>query len=247
MLLLIIVICHVALRLLRQCQRGGATSKRGEQEGIDGPVKACFDETSPILGSGLFRRPYPLRSYRGPSPAASAESSEARPGQVGGVSRHEARQPTDDLARTTGTKSPRVPSAFLPAPAVAAGTDGIPVQDVSEIYDRSPTLIPSFAAEGKKHYRDPKVVKAWRSCGEGFVRRQGLEDTPVNITMAYTIEVKNQVARVTARDALEGGDDELMRCLWDAEEWMRHSFPAEGATDGIFRWRAPNYKVWAPR
>jgi hypothetical protein len=182
-----------------------------------------------------------------PNSAASTHSTDFRSPSSG-----RARGVMTEVAGSMRSPRSPTPPTFLPASGEripVSGNAEIPIMYASELYEKNFELIPTFNAEARKHVGKPELVKAWKACGEAYARRQGVEADPrrLDITLAYTIRVQKEVGQVLAHENLEGGDDELMRCLWNAEEWLRHPFPAPGASDGTFRWRIPNYNVWYPK
>jgi hypothetical protein len=205
------------------------------------------------LGGGLG-----LRSCDSPGTQAPTElPGRASAQSFVGARRDEVVGPRDDHL-TSGLKSlRRAPPALLPAtgqPTAQPAPEEIPIVDAIEIYERNPRLIPAFTDESRRHGSGPhayKAYQAWQACGLAYARRQGFGSAelavPLSITIAYTVKVQREVGQVIARDNIEGGDLELMRCLWNAEEWMHHPFPAPGAVDGTFRWRFSNYPVWVPK
>jgi hypothetical protein len=123
-----------------------------------------------------------------------------------------------------------------------------PLLSVREIYELNPRLIPGLFAQSEAQLDDPqegaREQKAWARCGWEHGQRSGLgHQGVVRVTLGYTLQVSNERAVVLDLERLEGGDDELARCLTDARPWMKQGFPVPGAKDGIFRWTGPAVAV----
>lgn len=127
--------------------------------------------------------------------------------------------------------------------AVAEAPPKPPLMNAGQVYDLNPTLIPGFVAVSTDQLEDPengpRETRAWGQCGWEHAERAGLpHEGAVRITLGYTLEVTNQEAVLVDLERLEGGDDELARCLRDARPWMNEPFKVPGAKDGTFRWQA---------
>jgi hypothetical protein len=112
-----------------------------------------------------------------------------------------------------------------------------------EVYDVNPKLIPTFAHESGVRLEDPGERKRqqdiWRKCADDYATRQSLEPHGiVSVVVAYTIDVQNDKAKLAGMEQLDGGDDELVKCLASANPLMDEWYPAPGAKDGVFRFRS---------
>jgi hypothetical protein len=133
------------------------------------------------------------------------------------------------------------------ASAAPAGVRALPILTVEDLYKVNRMLIPSFHAEGKKHYKKPELVKAYQDCGRDYALRQRLElPGEVDLELAYTLEVKNGKARLVDVERLEGGDDVLVDCIWRAQQWWHEPFDAPEAAEGTFRWSTDRQVALVP-
>jgi hypothetical protein len=175
-------------------------------------------------------------------PVSRLPSVTERPPRLGS----EPRESGSTVARTAPALSPK------PPPPARSKDDyrSLAVVGVGDIYAQNPDLIPAFAEYGAERVKSRDLWEAWKICGRQFGRRQGFDPAEpprsIGITVVYTLKVERERAWVLGIDNQDGGDEELMRCFWRANEWLRHPFSVPGAVDGIFRWQAPYSVPWVP-